>query len=103
MQFTDLVKKADYLSEKDLALLTKAYETAAKAHLDQNRLSGEKYIQHPLAVADILADLRLDAETLATAILHDTVEDTYLTISDLRSQFGPDIARLVEGVTKLEK
>ena len=76
MQFADLARKADYLNESDLALLTKAYETASRAHLDQNRLSGEKYIQHPLNVADILADLRLDSETLATAILHDVVEDT---------------------------
>ena len=103
MQFTDLVKKADYLSEKDLALLTKAYETAAKAHLDQNRLSGEKYIQHPLNVADILVDLRLDAETLVTAILHDVVEDTYVTLPDLQKEFGKEIAKLVAGVTKLEK
>jgi GTP pyrophosphokinase len=103
MQFTDLVKKADYLSEKDLALLTKAYETAARAHLDQNRLSGEKYIQHPLNVADILVDLRLDAETLATAILHDVVEDTYVTLPDLEQEFGKEIAKLVAGVTKLEK
>ncbi|HXA42548.1 MAG TPA: bifunctional (p)ppGpp synthetase/guanosine-3',5'-bis(diphosphate) 3'-pyrophosphohydrolase [Candidatus Solibacter sp.] len=103
MQFTDLVKKADYLNEKDLALLTKAYETAARAHLDQNRLSGEKYIQHPLNVADILADLRLDAETLATAILHDVVEDTNITSADLQKEFGKDIAKLVAGVTKLDK
>jgi guanosine-3',5'-bis(diphosphate) 3'-pyrophosphohydrolase len=103
MQFTDLVKKADYLSEKDLALLTKAYETAARAHLDQNRLSGEKYIQHPLNVADILVDLRLDAETLATAILHDVVEDTHVTLADLQKEFGKEIAKLVAGVTKLDK
>ena len=103
MQFTDLVKKADYLNEQDLALLTKAYETAARAHLDQNRLSGEKYIQHPLNVADILADLRLDAETLATAILHDVVEDTNITSADLQKEFGKDIAKLVAGVTKLDK
>jgi guanosine-3',5'-bis(diphosphate) 3'-pyrophosphohydrolase len=103
MQFSDLVQKADYLTEKDLALLTKAYDTAAKAHLDQNRLSGEKYIQHPLNVADILADLRLDAETLATAILHDVVEDTSVTIVDLEKSFGKPIAKLVSGVTKLDK
>jgi GTP pyrophosphokinase len=103
MQFTDLAKKADYLNESDLALLTKAYETASKAHLDQNRLSGEKYIQHPLNVANILADLRLDSETLATAILHDVVEDTSVTLKDLEKGFGPDIAKLVAGVTKLDK
>ncbi len=103
MQFTDLAKKANYLSEKDLALLTKAFDTASRAHLDQNRLSGEKYIQHPLNVADILADLRLDAETLATAILHDVVEDTSVTVDDLERDFGTPIAKLVSGVTKLDK
>jgi GTP pyrophosphokinase len=103
LQLEDLLRKVDYLGERDLALLTKAFATASKAHIDQNRLSGEQYIQHPLAVADILADLRLDAETLATAILHDTVEDTYLTTADLRTEFGTEIAKLVEGVTKLEK
>ncbi|MEA2681706.1 MAG: diphosphokinase / guanosine-3,5-bis(diphosphate) 3-diphosphatase [Chloroflexota bacterium] len=103
MTFDDLLRRADYLGEGDVALLTKAYETASKAHLDQNRLSGEKYIQHPLEVADILAGLRLDGETLATAILHDVVEDTYITPADLQRDFGPDISRLVAGVTKLDK
>src|SRR5207245_4300508 len=103
MQLEDLLRKVDYLGERDLALLTKAYKTAAQAHIDQNRLSGEKYIQHPLAVADILADLRLDAETLATAILHDVVEDTYITLPELGKEFGPTIAKLVAAVTKLEK
>jgi guanosine-3',5'-bis(diphosphate) 3'-pyrophosphohydrolase len=103
MQFADLVKKADYLNKSDLALLTKAYETASKAHSDQNRLSGEKYIQHPLHVADILVDLHLDSETLATAVLHDVVEDTQVTLAELEKGFGPDIAKLVAAVTKLDK
>ncbi|MGI8610374.1 MAG: RelA/SpoT family protein [Candidatus Dormibacteria bacterium] len=103
MTFEDLLRRADYLNECDVALLTKAYATASKAHLDQNRLSGEKYIQHPLEVADILAGLGLDGETLATAILHDVVEDTHVTAADLERDFGPDIAKLVAGVTKLDK
>ena len=103
MQIADLIEKVDYLGEQDVALLERAYETAARAHLDQNRLSGEKYIQHPLSVAGILADLRLDPETLATAVLHDVVEDTDLTISDLQNEFGPTIAKLVSGVTKLDR
>ncbi|MDQ6748415.1 MAG: RelA/SpoT family protein, partial [Candidatus Dormibacteraeota bacterium] len=103
MTFEDLLRRADYLNEGDVALLTKAYATASKAHTDQNRLSGEKYIQHPLEVADILAGLRLDGETLATAILHDVVEDTYVTPADLQRDFGPEISRLVAGVTKLDK
>ena len=103
MTFEDLLRKANYLGEGDVALLTKAFDVASKAHFDQNRLSGEKYIQHPLEVADILAGLQLDGETLATAILHDVVEDTYITAGDLERDFGPDIARLVAGVTKLDK
>jgi guanosine-3',5'-bis(diphosphate) 3'-pyrophosphohydrolase len=103
MQFPELLEKVSYLPERDQALLSRAYETASKAHLDQNRLSGEKYIQHPMAVVDILADLGLDAETLATAMLHDVIEDTYVTVEDLERDFGPTIAKLVSGVTKLDK
>src|SRR4030088_417173 len=95
MQLEDLLRKVDYLGERDLALLTKAYNTAAHAPIDTQRLSGEKYTQHLLPVADILADLRLDGETLATAILHDVVEDTYVTLADLVRDFGKPIAKLV--------
>ena len=103
MQIRDLLAKTTYLPPKDLEVLTRAYETAASAHQDQNRLSGEKFIEHPLAVAGILADLQLDRDTLAAAILHDTVEDTHLTVQDLEQQFGPTVGKLVAGVTKLEK
>src|SRR5918912_1060403 len=103
MQFADLLTKVSYLPPPDVEVLTRAYETAASAHQDQNRLSGEKFIEHPLAVAGILADLQLDRDTLAAAILHDTVEDTHLTVQDLEQQFGPTVGKLVAGVTKLEK
>src|SRR2546425_850403 len=103
MQFADLVAKVGYLPPQDLEVLSRAYETAASAHHDQNRLSGEKFIEHPLAVAAILADLQMDRDPLAAAILHDTVEDTHLTVQDLEQSFGPTVGKLVAGVTKLER
>ncbi|MDQ6885049.1 MAG: bifunctional (p)ppGpp synthetase/guanosine-3',5'-bis(diphosphate) 3'-pyrophosphohydrolase [Candidatus Dormibacteraeota bacterium] len=103
MQFADLLGKVGYLPPQDVEVLSRAYDTAASAHHDQNRLSGEKFIEHPLSVAGILADLQLDRDTLAAAILHDTVEDTHLTIADLEQSFGPTVGKLVAGVTKLEK
>ncbi|MHB8508776.1 MAG: RelA/SpoT family protein [Candidatus Dormibacteria bacterium] len=103
MQLSELLEKANYLGAKERANLERAYETAARAHIDQNRLSGEKYIQHPMAVTAILADLQLDSETLVTAMLHDVVEDTYVTLEDLERDFSPTIAKLVNGVTKLDK
>src|SRR2546430_2719958 len=103
MQFADLLSKVNYLPPHDIEVLSRAYDAAASAHHDQNRLSGEKFIEHPLSVAGILADLQLDRDTLAAAILHDTVEDTHLTISDLEQSFGPTVGKLVAGVTKLEK
>src|SRR5438552_177580 len=103
MQFADLLTKVSYLPPSDVEVLSRAYDAAASAHHDQNRLSGEKFIEHPLSVAGILADLQLDRDTLAAAILHDTVEDTHLTVSDLEQSFGPTVGKLVAGVTKLEK
>src|ERR1700704_2525193 len=103
MQFADLLSRVSYLPPKDIEVLSRAYDAAASAHHDQNRLSGEKFIEHPLSVAAILADLQLDRDTLAAAILHDTVEDTHLTVSDLEQSFGPTVGKLVAGVTKLEK
>jgi GTP pyrophosphokinase len=84
-------------------MLVRAHEVAERAHKGQFRLSGEPYIEHPLSVAGILADLRLDADTLAAALLHDTVEDTDVTLEWLRAEFGDHVARLVNGVTKLGK
>src|SRR5436309_14525576 len=82
-------------------MVRKAFERAATAHHGQHRLSGEDYVNHPLEVAAILADLELDAETIAAALLHDTVEDTNLTADEVKREFGPEVARLVDGVTKL--
>ena len=79
-------------------MVRKAYERAANAHTGQRRLSGEEYVNHPLEVAAILADLELDAETISAALLHDTVEDTALTAEEVEREFGPEVARLVDGL-----
>ncbi|HEY2556339.1 MAG TPA: bifunctional (p)ppGpp synthetase/guanosine-3',5'-bis(diphosphate) 3'-pyrophosphohydrolase, partial [Diaminobutyricibacter sp.] len=87
----------------DLSLVERAYAVAEKAHSGQKRRSGEPYITHPVAVAQILADLGIGAKTIAAALLHDTVEDTEYTLDELRDAFGDEIAMLVDGVTKLDK
>src|SRR6267378_2509301 len=98
---SELLRIADHLEPEDREMVKRAYERAAKAHTGQRRLSGEDYVNHPMEVAAILADLELDAETLAAALLHDTVEDTPLTSEAVEQEFGPEVARLVDGVTKL--
>src|ERR1700730_7827057 len=87
----------------DLTLLQSAYDVAEEKHRDQRRKSGDPYITHPLAVATILAELGMDTTTLVAALLHDTVEDTGLTTEELATEFGAEVAHLVEGVTKLDK
>ena len=87
----------------DVRLIERAYEIAAFWHRDQKRKSGDPFITHPLAVTTILAELGMNHETLCAALLHDTVEDTPYTLTELRSEFGEDIAALVDGVTKLDK
>jgi guanosine-3',5'-bis(diphosphate) 3'-pyrophosphohydrolase len=84
-------------------LIYRAYEMAAEAHKDQVRVSGDPYIQHPVAVATILAELGLDDLTVAAALLHDAVEDTGLTVDDIVREFGTEVARMVDGVTKLDR
>ena len=90
-------------ARSDGAVLREAYEVAERAHRGQLRKSGEPYITHPLAVAHILADLGLDTTTLVAALLHDTVEDTSYTLRALHADFGPQVALLVDGVTKFDK
>lgn len=87
----------------DLSVLERAYVVAERAHKGQVRRSGDPYITHPVAVATILADLGMTPPTLAAALLHDTVEDTEYSLDSLRADFGPEIAMLVDGVTKLDK
>ena len=92
-----------YHPSDDISMIEKAYKVASEAHKNQFRKSGEPYIIHPLNVAIILADLKLDKETIVAGILHDVVEDTVMTEEDLKREFGDDVALLVDGVTKLEK
>jgi GTP pyrophosphokinase len=87
----------------DIALLRRAFEVAEAAHQGQVRKTGDPYITHPVTVAFMLAEYGLDEPTLAAALLHDTVEDTTLSLSDLSIQFGDEIARLIDGVTKLDR
>ena len=89
--------------DSDVSQLEKAYVYSAKVHQGQMRLSGEPYLTHPLAVAGILAEMRLDPVTVAAGLLHDTVEDTFATDADIRTQFGDEIGDLVAGLTKLAK
>src|SRR5215475_12271849 len=96
-----LIKK--FFPNADLDLIEKAYHFSEKAHTGQIRRSGEPYISHPLGVAAILADLHLDMPTIATGLLHDTVEDTHATLPDIEREFGKPIAELVDGVTKISK
>ena len=94
---------AAYNPDVDRELLRRAYELAAAAHHGQKRLTGEDYILHPLAVAKLLTELEMDDASLATALLHDVVEDTGHGIEEVRAQFGSEIALLVDGVTKLRR
>jgi (p)ppGpp synthase/HD superfamily hydrolase len=89
------------LSQNGRELIERAYDLAEVAHSGQKRASGEPYIQHSLTVAQILADLRLDSATIAAGLLHDVVEDSVVTVEDLRQEFGDEVANLVDGVTKL--
>ncbi len=97
-----LERAAHYLPPDQLPLLRRAWEVGAAAHAGQTRKSGEPYITHPVAVAQVLAELGLDVEALIAAILHDTIEDTPLTREELAAEFGEAVAELVDGVTKLD-
>ena len=90
-----------YHPSTDISMIQKAYEVAREAHKDQKRKSGEPYIIHPLCVGIILADLELDKETIVAGLLHDAVEDTWMTYEEVEKEFGSEVALLVDGVTKL--
>ena len=92
-----------YLSSPKLEVVEQAYQFALQCHQGQTRLSGAPYLEHPLATAMILAELQLDASTLAAALLHDVPEDCGVPLTDISAKFGPEIAKLVDGVTKLSK
>src|SRR4029453_154775 len=101
IRFEDLLEKVHrYSPEADLDLLRRAYVFSALEHKGQVRHSGEPYLVHPMEVANILADMKLDAVCIASGLLHDVVEDTLTTPERIRERFGEDVAHIVEGVTK---
>src|SRR5246127_3165448 len=102
IRFEDLLEKVRaYSPDADVELLRRAYVFSAFEHRGQIRHSGEPYLIHPLAVADFLADMKLDAVAISAGLLHDVVEDTLTTIERIHELFGPDVAHVVEGVTKI--
>ena len=104
MRQYDLVERVRrYNPNTDEALLNRAYVYAMKAHGEQMRASGDPYFSHPLEVAAILTDLKLDDATIVAALLHDTIEDTETTRAEIDQLFGPEIGTLVEGLTKLKR
>ncbi|MCO4747885.1 MAG: bifunctional (p)ppGpp synthetase/guanosine-3',5'-bis(diphosphate) 3'-pyrophosphohydrolase [Proteobacteria bacterium] len=103
-QISDILEQVrSYAPDADMGPVMAAYLLAAKAHAGQTRKSGEPYLSHPLAVAMILADLRMDVETISTALLHDALEDNPLSMEEMTEQVGPLITQLVDGVTKIGK
>jgi len=98
-----LEKASSYMKDQDVKRIRDAYDYAAEAHRGQTRKSGEPYILHPVAVAEILAGMQMDVATIEAALLHDVVEDTKVTLEDLEAKFGKTLAGLVDGLTKLER
>ena len=104
MTLNGLLEKVRFYSpDKELDILKKAYHFSREAHCSQKRSEGSPYIKHPLAVAYILSDMRIDAPSIAAGLLHDTVEDTGATLEDIRTIFGEEIAFIVMALTKLSK
>jgi GTP pyrophosphokinase len=102
LRFNDILERLTaYNPNADTDLLKKAYVFSAKVHVGQVRLSGEPYLNHPLEVAGILTQLRVDVASVATGLLHDTVEDTLTTLNEIQENFGEEIAQLVDGLTKI--
>lgn len=104
IRLNDILEKMyRYLPGAELSLIEKAYVFSAKVHQGQVRLSGEPYLVHPLEAASILADMKMDIATVTSGLLHDSVEDTYTTLDEIQQTFGPEIASLVDGLTKISK
>jgi len=104
LRINDILDKVQsYLSLSEIGMIEKAYIFSASVHQGQIRLSGEPYLTHPMEVCGILADMKLDAATLVTGLLHDTVEDTLTTLEQVEETFGKEVALLVDGLTKISK
>ena len=102
IRIDDVIEKVEHnRPSSDVDLIRRAYLFSALHHKGQTRASGEPYLVHPLAVADILADLRLDETSVATGLLHDVVEDTLVDLDTIRNYFGDEITSLVDGLTKI--
>jgi len=103
-RFRDLLRKVrSYRPEEDLVIIRKAYDFSEQHHKGQVRQSGEIYLAHPLEVAILLAEMRLDSTAIAAGLLHDAVEDTSVTVDEIKAEFGEQVAHIVEGVTKISK
>src|SRR5438552_7352503 len=103
-RFRELLKHVhSYRANDDLDIIHKAYDFSLRNHTGQSRASGEPYLVHPLEVACVLAEMKLDPVAIAAGLLHDSVEDTLVTIVDIRKEFGEQVAHIVEGVTKISK
>ena len=92
-----------YLPQKEIELVWEAYRYSDKAHMGQKRIGGEAYISHPVSVACIASEFHLDAASIQAALLHDVVEDTPSTADDIKQKFGSQVAKLVDGLSKLDK
>ena len=104
LRINDILDKVQsYLTPSDIGMIEKAYIFSASVHQGQIRLSGEPYLTHPMEVCGILADMKLDAATIVTGLLHDTVEDTLATLEQIEEEFGREVAFLVDGLTKISK
>src|SRR3989304_1840881 len=90
-------------SQAGFALLQRAYDFAARVHKGQERISGEPYLSHPIAVAEIVLDLKMDVQSVAAGLLHDVVEDTYASLEEVKRAFGNEIGDFVDGLTKISK
>src|SRR5438552_11585293 len=102
MTVSELIERVRaYNPAATIDTIQKAYDFSAEVHKGQRRLSGEPYLTHPVEVASIIADLKLDVPSVVTGLLHDTVEDTLTTLEQVQTLFGPEIAALVDGVTKI--
>jgi GTP pyrophosphokinase len=104
LRFNDILEQhLAYSPNADIDLLRKAYVFSAKVHMGQVRLSGEPYLIHPMEVAGLIIQLKLDTASVVTGLLHDAVEDTLATLEEIRDGFGDEIAQLVDGLTKISK
>src|SRR4030043_786072 len=104
IRINDILERAQsYLPPSELEMIEKAYIFSASVHQGQVRLSGEPYLGHPMEVSGILAQMKRDAATLVTGLLHDTVEDTLATLEQIEDAFGKEVAFLVDGLTKISK